>query len=357
MRAREVMVHAVDLGTGIDLRRPADRLPRGPARRRARQARATPCPRSTPRSTSRCGLASTGSARHDSDPRRTRPGRRLALNEGDRHVDARTHHQRPAPDAIVVGGGIGGLGAALALSRKGIRVRLLESCEEFGEVGAGLQIAPNCTRILHEYGLLDEVRALGVQPESHGHEGRRRRHRAHPARPRRPRAPLRLPLPGHPPQRPARHPAARLPARPAWSCSTARRSSATRTPPAAPASSSPTAGPSEAEVVIAADGLHSVARSWSRRRAGQLGLRRLPGGRADRRRSATHDVSETDVVVYVGPRCHFVQYPLRGGEMFNQVAVFESPKALGRRGGLGHPRRARRRLRRHLRAGPGRASR
>jgi 3-hydroxybenzoate 6-monooxygenase len=40
-----------------------------------------------------------------------------------------------------------------------------------------------------------------------------------------------------------------------------------------------------------------------------------------------NDVSRTDVVVYVGPRCHFVQYPLRGGEMFNQVAVFESPKA------------------------------
>jgi salicylate hydroxylase len=33
------------------------------------------------------------------------------------------------------------------------------------------------------------------------------------------------------------------------------------------------------------------------------------------------------VVVYVGPRCHFVQYPLRGGDMFNQVAVFESAKA------------------------------
>ena len=33
------------------------------------------------------------------------------------------------------------------------------------------------------------------------------------------------------------------------------------------------------------------------------------------------------MVVYVGPRCHFVQYPLRGGEMFNQVAVFESARA------------------------------
>jgi len=61
------------------------------------------------------------------------------------------------PDVLIVGGGIGGLANALALSRKGLRVRLLERAAEFGEVGAGLQIAPNCTRILDSWGLLDEV--------------------------------------------------------------------------------------------------------------------------------------------------------------------------------------------------------
>jgi salicylate hydroxylase len=35
-----------------------------------------------------------------------------------------------------------------------------------------------------------------------------------------------------------------------------------------------------------------------------------------------------EVVVYVGPHCHLVQYALRGGEIFNQVAVFRSPRAL-----------------------------
>jgi salicylate hydroxylase len=39
-------------------------------------------------------------------------------------------------------------------------------------------------------------------------------------------------------------------------------------------------------------------------------------------------IAMTDVVVYIGPRRHLVQYPLRHGEIFNQVAVFESPKAL-----------------------------
>ena len=63
------------------------------------------------------------------------------------------------PDVLVVGGGIGGLSAALALTRRGLRVRVLERSQEFSEVGAGIQLAPNCTRILHEYGLLEIGRA------------------------------------------------------------------------------------------------------------------------------------------------------------------------------------------------------
>ncbi|CAM5703064.1 FAD-dependent oxidoreductase [Streptomyces hirsutus] len=55
---------------------------------------------------------------------------------------------------------------AFALAREGLRIRVLERAPEFGEVGAGLQIAPNCTRILDEYGLLDEAKELGVVPEN-----------------------------------------------------------------------------------------------------------------------------------------------------------------------------------------------
>jgi 3-hydroxybenzoate 6-monooxygenase len=42
----------------------------------------------------------------------------------------------------------------------------------------------------------------------------------------------------------------------------------------------------------------------------------------------TADLALDDVVFYVGPHCHLVQYPLRRGEIFNQVAVFRSPRAL-----------------------------
>ena len=82
-----------------------------------------------------------------------------------------------------------------------------------------------------------------------------------------------------------------------------------------------------ARLVIAADGLHSVAR-------GQLvGDEPVNSayvayrGAVPMEKVRENNVSESDVVVYVGPRCHFVQYPLRGGDMFNQVAVFESAKA------------------------------
>jgi salicylate hydroxylase len=49
------------------------------------------------------------------------------------------------------------------------------------------------------------------------------------------------------------------------------------------------------------------------------------------------DLALDDVVVYVGPGCHLVQYPLRQGEMFNQVAVFRSPKALAGKDDWGTP--------------------
>jgi NADPH-dependent 2,4-dienoyl-CoA reductase/sulfur reductase-like enzyme len=57
-------------------------------------------------------------------------------------------------------GGIGGLAAALALTRKGLRVAVLEQASRFGEVGGGMQIAPNCTRILAEWGCSTKFASL-----------------------------------------------------------------------------------------------------------------------------------------------------------------------------------------------------
>jgi salicylate hydroxylase len=54
---------------------------------------------------------------------------------------------------IVAGGGLGGLAAALALARKGFRSVVLEQAPEFGEIGAGIQIAPNAWHALDALGV------------------------------------------------------------------------------------------------------------------------------------------------------------------------------------------------------------
>jgi salicylate hydroxylase len=64
----------------------------------------------------------------------------------------------------VVGGGIGGLSAALSLLRAGFDVHLYEQARALGAVGAGVQISPNASRILHGLGLADELAATGVRP-------------------------------------------------------------------------------------------------------------------------------------------------------------------------------------------------
>jgi hypothetical protein len=80
----------------------------------------------------------------------------------------RIHH--PLADArrvpiLIVGGGIGGMATALNFARAGIRVRLLERNIEFGEVGAGMQLAPNCSRLLDRLGILKQVQAHAVFPK------------------------------------------------------------------------------------------------------------------------------------------------------------------------------------------------
>jgi salicylate hydroxylase len=54
---------------------------------------------------------------------------------------------------IIAGGGIGGLAAALALARKGFRSVVLEQAPQFGEIGAGIQIAPNAWHALDALGV------------------------------------------------------------------------------------------------------------------------------------------------------------------------------------------------------------
>jgi glycine/D-amino acid oxidase-like deaminating enzyme len=67
---------------------------------------------------------------------------------------------------LVVGGGIGGLACALALSQRGLCARVLEQAPAFGEIGAGIQLGPNMVRALGRLGLKDRVLADAWTPNS-----------------------------------------------------------------------------------------------------------------------------------------------------------------------------------------------
>ncbi|MBA0052372.1 FAD-dependent oxidoreductase [Streptomyces sp. AJS327] len=67
-------------------------------------------------------------------------------------------------EVTIVGGGLGGLTAALALRQRGLRVTVLEQADQLGEVGAGIQTAPNASRILLGLGLRDQLEAIHTEP-------------------------------------------------------------------------------------------------------------------------------------------------------------------------------------------------
>jgi salicylate hydroxylase len=67
---------------------------------------------------------------------------------------------------IICGAGLGGLGAAIALKQKGHEVIVLEAAPQLAEVGAGIQIPPNSSRILKSYGIYDEIEKRIVWPQN-----------------------------------------------------------------------------------------------------------------------------------------------------------------------------------------------
>lgn len=231
------------------------------------------------------------------------------------------------PDAIVVGGGIGGLSAAFSMSRQGLTVRVLERAASFGEVGAGMQLAPNCTRILDDYGLLDEAKSLGVVPTRmvmrdavDGSELTRLDLRDLEARY------------GYPYMVIHR---SDLHAMFLRACERAGVELVTGAQADAYENTADGAKVTladgtvhEAGIVIAADGLHSVARRLLVDDEPVSSAYVAYRGTVPAEHPRVTDIDLTEVGLHIGPGCHFVNYGLRGGQMLNQVAVFESPKAL-----------------------------
>jgi salicylate hydroxylase len=233
-------------------------------------------------------------------------------------------------DVVVVGGGIGGLGSALALTRAGLRVRVLEQASRFGEVGAGLQMAPNATRILRTWGLLDEVVARGVLPRRlvmrDAVDGRELSHLDLADVDRRYGAPYVVI------HRSDLHSILVEACRAAGVdlVTDAEVTDVAQVEDAGGGAVAISAGRRDAaSVVLAADGLNSTLRPrLSTDEPVSSAYVAYRGAVPLAELDDTADLALEDVVFYVGPHCHLVQYPLRRGEIFNQVAVFRSPKAL-----------------------------
>lgn len=227
---------------------------------------------------------------------------------------------------LIVGGGIGGLTAALALAQGGRPVHVVEKAAEFGEIGAGLQLAPNALHVLDALGVLGEIDKHAVYPARLVWMDALRAE------------PITAVDLGDPFRRRYRQryivmhrgdllatllEACR--AEPRITLESGREIVAVEDLGDGARARLADGGALEAELLIGADGLHSTVR-------GLVSDDRpvCDGCVAYRGTIPVKDLSAhaglDNVVMWVGPNMHFVQYPLRRGELYNQVAVFKSPR-------------------------------
>ncbi|MFK7744043.1 MAG: FAD-dependent monooxygenase [Roseobacter sp.] len=217
-------------------------------------------------------------------------------------------------NAIVIGAGIGGLACAAALGRRGMAVTLVEQATEIKEVGAGIQVSPNGLAVLRALGLeaplerTGAVQARGVVLADYAGGATVARLDLTRLRDQRylfvHRADLIALL-----ARAARHENVSM---------EFSRRAVSVTPGGITEVEFADGGRARAEVVVCADGLHSVGRAaingqTQARFTGQVAWRALVPAQSP----------SPVATVTMGPGRHIVQYPLRGGEMMNLVAVQE----------------------------------
>lgn len=235
-----------------------------------------------------------------------------------------------AGELVVIGGGIGGLTAAAAVAATGRPVRVLEQSGQFAEIGAGLQLAPNATRILARLGVLDQVVAAGVLPRrlvlGDALDGTELTYLELGDFPRRYGGPYVV-----------LHRSDLLDIlvaacrRYGVALETSKHVTSTETTTDRVVVHCGDGSSYEGIAAVAADGLNSTIRAaLSDDEPVESGFAAYRG--AVPIEQATRTAGLTDVVAWIGPGLHFVQYPLRGGRMYNQVAVFRS-----RRYDEGHP--------------------
>lgn len=227
---------------------------------------------------------------------------------------------------LISGGGIGGLIAAYALAQKGFPVRLFEQASEFREVGAGIQLGPNIFRVLEKIGLKDAVLTDAHIP---------------PAQEMRDALTGKLitavPLGDAFKKRFGGQPYAvthradihgtflkACQSSNLVSLETSRRVEDFTDHGDRVTVTLNNGETVEGRALIGADGMWSnvrerIVNDGKPRVSGHIAYRAVL-----RRDQVPDDLWRPEVVLWAGPRTHFVHYPLRRGELFNLVAVFHS---------------------------------
>jgi 2-polyprenyl-6-methoxyphenol hydroxylase-like FAD-dependent oxidoreductase len=231
---------------------------------------------------------------------------------------------------VIIGGGIGGVATALALAQRGISAHVLEQSAELAEIGAGIQLGPNASRVLDRLGVLESISENAVFP---------------------PEAVLMDAVTGRC--------LTRLKFDERFIDSYGYRYLVTHRTDlhqslvdACLATGQVTVGTSQrvtglsqdddgvridtaagqayrARAVIGADGLHSVVRQYVVGDGEPIVSRDVAYRGTLRYADVDEREGKDNMTWWIGPRMHLVQYPIRRRELFNQVAVFTTASAAG----------------------------
>ncbi|WP_329546191.1 FAD-dependent monooxygenase [Streptomyces sp. NBC_01356] len=227
---------------------------------------------------------------------------------------------------LVIGGGIGGMATALALAQAGFTAHIVEQAPAFGEIGAGIQLAPNALRVLDGLGVLPALDEVAVRPRNlvfmHADTGRH----------------LTTVDLGTPFERRYGRPytvlhrgdlldvllqACRADER--VTLETGRQVVEITDLDTSAEVHFADGDSYRTDALIGADGL------WSRTRRLLSEDRPVTDTYVAYRGALpmsdlTAPVEPDDEIVWIGPHKHLVQYPIRRGELYNQVAVFRSSR-------------------------------
>jgi 3-hydroxybenzoate 6-monooxygenase len=228
---------------------------------------------------------------------------------------------------LIVGGGIGGLALALSLAKHGRRLTLIEKAAEFGEIGAGIQLAPNASWALDALGVLEEIKRHAVFPQRllwmdalSGERltaldlGRSFIARYGYAYFVMHRSDLLNVLLGH------------CQAQPLIALETLKDVVAVEDRETTAVATCADGTAYEADVLIGADGLWSTVRRFIVGDGDPICSEYVAYRGTLPIESVSKHAGLDNVIVWTGPERHLVQYPIRRGELFNQVAVFRSKR-------------------------------